>query len=205
MPLRDGWTQERNEILSACSGARAKDCSGRWIARSHIRSCGGATVDPGDDDNRWRLCDSEAVTAIDAARPAGSRSVSLRWSVHLFLIASAVISLVLEPILTLHVIVGLMFVGFVVVHLVQRRKTSAKLLRRLTNRRGLIRRPGRLAIADALLFVVTAGMLASGLWDWAIGHPTRIRWHAVTGVLLVAYLVVHTLRRRTRLRRSQVR
>lgn len=129
----------------------------------------------------------------------------LRWLVHLFLIASAVVSLVLEPILALHVIVGLVFVGFVVVHLLQRRKTSAKLLRRLTNLRSLSRRPGRLAVADTFLFVVTAGMLASGLWDLAIGHPTRVRWHAITGVLLVAYLVVHTLRRRTRLRRSTVR
>lgn len=121
------------------------------------------------------------------------------------LIASAVVSLALEPILTLHVIVGLIFVGLVIVHLAQRRRTSAKLLRRLTKVRGLHRRPGRLAVADALLFVVTAGMLASGLWDLAIGHPTRIRWHALTGVVLVCYLAVHTIRRRTRLRRSQVR
>ncbi len=170
-----------------------------------IRSWGREPVHPGDDDNRWRLCDSESVTALQAARPAGSRSALLRWSVHLLLITNAVASLVLEPILTLHVIVGLLFVGFVVVHLVQRRKTSAKLLRRLVHLRGLNRRPGRLAVADALLFVLTAGMLASGLWDLAIGHPTRIRWHAITGVILIAYLVVHTLRRRTRLRRSQVR
>ena len=136
--------------------------------------------------------------------PARSRSALLRGLVHLCLIASAVVSLVLEPVLTVHVIVGLLFVGFVVMHLVQRRRTSANLLRRLVHVRGLGRRPGRLAVADALLAVVTAGMLVSGLWDWAIGHPTRIRWHAITGVLLVGLLVVHTLRRRRRLRRSQV-
>ena len=51
----------------------------------------------------------------------------------------------------------------------------------------------------------TIGMLASGLWDWAAGHPTRIRWHALTGVGLAVYLLVHTLRRRARMRRSLIR
>lgn len=145
------------------------------------------------------------MAALDLARVSGSRSAILRGAVHLLLIASAVVSLVLEPILTLHVVVGLIFVGLVAIHLLQRRRTSARLLRQLARPRTLHRRPGRLAAADALLFVVTAGMLASGLWDLTTGHPTRIRWHAITGVVLVAYLVVHTLRRRTRLRRSQVR
>jgi hypothetical protein len=48
-------------------------------------------------------------------------------------------------------------------------------------------------------------MLASGLRDWLAGHPTRIRWHAITGVALTALLAVHTARRRSRLRRSEVR
>lgn len=169
------------------------------------RPWGGAPVHLREDDNLWHLCDPEVVTAIGTAPSAESRGPLLRWLVHLLLIASALVSVVLEPILTVHIIVGLMFVGFVVVHLLQRRRTSAKLLHRLTRLRGLHRRSGRLALADALLFVVTAGMLVSGLWDFAMGHPTRIRWHAVTGVILVAYLIIHTLRRRTRLRRSHVR
>jgi hypothetical protein len=60
-------------------------------------------------------------------------------------------------------------------------------------------------LADTALALLTAAMLASGLWDWLGGHPTRIRWHAVTGVLLAGFLVVHTVRRRGRLRRSTVR
>lgn len=44
-------------------------------------------------------------------------------------------------------------------------------------------------------------MLVSGFWDWFAGHPTKIRWHAITGVVLP----VHTARRRSRLRRSRVR
>ena len=52
---------------------------------------------------------------------------------------------------------------------------------------------------------LTAVLLASGLYDWIAGHPTRIRWHALTGVALAGLLLVHTLRRRRRLYRSSVR
>jgi hypothetical protein len=64
---------------------------------------------------------------------------------------------------------------------------------------------GRLAMADAVLTALTVVMLASGLWDWVDGHPTRIRWHAITGVLLAGFLGVHTLRRSSRLRASTLR
>jgi len=53
--------------------------------------------------------------------------------------------------------------------------------------------------------VIAAGMLVSGFWDWFAGHPTRIRWHAITGVALAILLAAHTIRRRSRLRRSAVR
>jgi hypothetical protein len=47
-------------------------------------------------------------------------------------------------------------------------------------------------------------MLLSGFIDLGIGHPTRIRWHAISGVALAIWLVAHTLRRRARLRNSHV-
>jgi hypothetical protein len=128
-----------------------------------------------------------------------------RWWVHLVLIASALTSLALEPVLTVHIGLGLLFVAFVVAHLAQRRRVSLSLARRFRSVRRLAGPGGRLAMSDAVLTALTVGMLASGLWDWAAGHPTRIRWHAITGVLLAAFLGVHTLRRRTRLRRSTVR
>jgi len=53
--------------------------------------------------------------------------------------------------------------------------------------------------------VITVGMLVSGFWDWSAGHPTRIRWHAVTGIVLAILLLIHTVRRRSRLRGSSVR
>lgn len=130
-----------------------------------------------------------------------------RWLVHLGLVGTTMVSLVFEPlILAIHIAVGLAFAVLSVAHLVQRRRVSARLLARLSRPGRTLAGPaGRLALADALLAALAAGMLASGFWDWLAGHPTRIRWHAITGVALAVLLVVHTARRRSRLRRSKVR
>ena len=135
-----------------------------------------------------------------------ARRALLRWLVHLGLIGTLVVSLVFEPlVLAIHIAVGLVFAVLTGLHLAQRRRVSASLLARLARVRMLARPSGRLALADLLLAVITAGMLASGFWDWFAGHPTKIRWHAITGVVLAILLVVHTIRRRSRLRRSAVR
>ena len=145
---------------------------------------------------------TQPVVDVVAGRARGrSRR---RWWVHLALIVTAAVSLAIEPVLALHIALGLLFVGFVVVHLVQRRRVSTALLRRLWHPRSLPTPGGRLAMADAALGALTLVMLGSGLWDWASGHPTRIRWHAITGVVLAGFLLVHTLRRRGRLRSSRV-
>ena len=107
--------------------------------------------------------------------------------------------------LAIHIAVGLAFAVLAGLHLAQRRRVSARLLARLARARILAGPSGRLALADLLLAVITAGMLVSGLWDWFAGHPTKIRWHAITGVVLAILLVAHTIRRRRRLRRSAVR
>jgi len=138
--------------------------------------------------------------------PGSERRVLSRWLVHLGLIATLVVSLMFEPlVLAIHIAVGLVFAVLTGLHLAQRRRVSASLLARLA-RVGILARPaGRLALADLLLAVITAGMLVSGFWDWSAGHPTRIRWHAITGVVLAILLLAHTVRRRSRLRRSAVR
>jgi len=138
------------------------------------------------------------------AQPDRKRG-AYRWWVHLGLMLTAAVSLAFEPILTIHIVIGLFFAVLVVVHLAQRRRVSAKLAARLLRVRTLYRPGGRLAVADALLATVTVGMLVSGFWDWAGGHPTRVRWHAITGIALAGFLLVHTLRRSARLRSSQVR
>src|ERR1019366_10125663 len=115
-----------------------------------------------------------------------------RWLVHLGLIATAITSLTFEFVLTLHIVLGLVFVALVAVHLGQRRCTSSRLIKRLIKVRLLNQRQGRLAMADLALALFTAGMLASGPWDWALGHPTRIRYHALVGVGLAVFLFVHS-------------
>jgi hypothetical protein len=138
--------------------------------------------------------------------PGGGRGVLFRWLVHLGMIGTAVVSLAFEPLaLAIHIVVGLAFAVLAGMHLAQRRRVSARLLHRLARIRIPAGPAGRLAMADLLLTVVTAGMLVSGFWDWLAGHPTRIRWHAITGVVLAILLLVHTVRRRRRLRRSTVR
>jgi hypothetical protein len=56
-----------------------------------------------------------------------------------------------------------------------------------------------------LLAALTLAMLVAGFLDWFAGHPTRVRWHALTGVALTVMLAIHTIRRRARLRRTTVR
>ena len=136
----------------------------------------------------------------------GARRALFRWLVHLGLIVTVIVSLVFEPlVLAIHIAVGLAFAVLAGMHLAQRRRVSASLLARLARVRALARPAGGLALADMLLAVITAGMLVSGFWDWFAGHPTKIRWHAITGVVLAILLLVHTVRRWSRLRRSKVR
>jgi hypothetical protein len=154
--------------------------------------------------------EDKGVVVHDAAaleRTARSRRISAqRWWIHLSLIVTVCLSLAFEPVvLTIHIVIGLAFVGLAGIHLAQRRHTSIALARRLPRPRLLSGRSGRLALADLLLLVITAAMFASGMWDWLTGHPTRIRWHALTGVALGVLLLLHTVRRRSRLRASRIR
>jgi hypothetical protein len=138
--------------------------------------------------------------------PETARRALYRWLVHLGLTATVVVSLVFEPlVLAIHIAVGLVFAVLAGTHLAQRRRVSANLAARLASARALTRPAGRMALADALLAGISVGMLISGFWDWFAGHPTRIRWHALTGVALAVLLLVHTVRRRSRLRRSEIR
>ena len=115
-----------------------------------------------------------------------------------------VVSLVLETDKLIHIVLGLIFVALVVAHLWQRRRTSLGLVRRLAKFGQLYKRPVRLALSDLVLTLLTAAMVVSGFWDWIVGHPTKIRWHAITGIALTVYVVVHTVRRWKRLRSSKV-
>lgn len=132
------------------------------------------------------------------------RARARRWWIHVALITTTVTSLAIEPILTAHIAIGLAFVVLVGLHLMQRRTVSKHLVGVLPHPCTWRRPVGRLAIADLALTLLTLAMLVSGLWDWLANHPTQIRWHALTGLALTIYLLIHTLRRRVRLRTSQV-
>jgi len=139
-----------------------------------------------------------------------------RWAVHLGLLCSAAAALgtlqLLHVRVAYHTDVGLVFVGLVLVHLAQRRRTLARMATQIVRARTFVERKIRLAVSDFLLFFLTANVLVSGVVDWSRGAPTQLplpapfyRWHLDSGIALVIYLVVHVWRRKKRLWRSTIR
>ena len=128
-----------------------------------------------------------------------------RWLTDIVLLALGVISLAFEPFsIAVHSIIGLAFVGLVGPHLWGRRRWIAATVAGLRERRrmGLRRRWSltQAAVLLALALIVTA----SGLWDW-LGVPTRIRYHAISGVLLIGVTGWHAWTRRRSLVRRRPR
>jgi hypothetical protein len=138
-----------------------------------------------------------------------------RGLVHLGLLLTAAAALATLTILyirnAIHADIGFVFVGLVVVHLMQRRQTIARMFSQFARARRFAERRIRLAGSDLLLAFITLNVLVSGVMDWSRGEPTQIplprpfdRWHLLSGVALVVYLMVHVWRRRKRLRRSTI-
>jgi len=96
-------------------------------------------------------------------------------------------------------------VALVCAHLAQRRRSSMRLVRQCARFGQMMEAQWRLPSADAVLTAFALAMLASGFSDWSIGHPTKIRWHALMGFALAGHLLVHALNRRKRLETSRVR
>ena len=119
-----------------------------------------------------------------------------RWLIDILLIAGGVISLIFEPLsIAVHSLVGLVFVGTVGPHLWHRRRWIAGALTRL-------RRPGRLPAAlrwslsqSALLAALVVMVTVSGLYDW-LDARTRIRWHAISSIILIVVAARHAWTRR---------
>lgn len=144
--------------------------------------------------------DAAPLTAGPARRRP--RRPLWRWAVDLVLLAAAVISVLTEPMsIAVHSLLGLLFAGFVAPHLWNRRAWIRGTLRRLWERRSLSRTLRWSLSQASLLLVLTMVVTASGLWDWLDGR-TKIRWHAISGIILLAVLIRHTwTRRRWLLRR----
>ena len=128
-----------------------------------------------------------------------------RWLIDILLIAGGIVSLVFEPLsIAIHSVVGLIFVGTVGPHLWNRRRWIAGTLTRL-------RRPGRLPAArrwglaqSSLLLALVVVVTVSGLYDW-LDARSRIRWHAISSVVLVAVVARHAWTRRQWLLRRRRR
>lgn len=148
------------------------------------------------------------------------RRTRTRLAVHLLLLATFAASLATVTLITEgwpHLAIGSAFVGLVVVHVVQRRHTVARLAGSLARVRTWVRRRGRLAWSDVVLALLTLNVLVSGTYDLvtgnqvildprSVGIPFRsIGWHVSAALLLTAYLVVHVARRWGRLGRSVIR
>ena len=128
----------------------------------------------------------------------------LRWTVDLELIAAGVVSVLFEPTsIAIHSVVGLVFVGTVGPHLWNRRAWIRGRAGRLWRRR--LTRVLRWNLAQAVvLLVLVVVMTVSGLWDW-LAVPTKIRWHAISSVILIAVAVWHAWTRRDWLLRRRPR
>ena len=161
----------------------------------------------------------EPQAGASLERPAdrrGAHRTFSRWAVHLAFLCSAAAALgtldLLHVRIAIHTDVGLVFVGLVVVHLAQRRRTLARMATQIVQARMFAGRRIRLTVSDLLLLFITLNVLVSGVRDWSRGVPVQLplprpfdRWHLDSGLVLVVYLAVHVWRRRKRLRRSTIR
>lgn len=146
-----------------------------------------------------------------------------RWAVHLALIITFVAAVVSAIFLskkylghsgtTNHAIIGLIVLAFVLVHLVQRRHTVWRLISRFWVRRTPETRK-RMAVSDLILWLLIVNATASGVADFLVGHTIFLslpgpgffhKWHAMSALVLLVYVIVHVIRRRSRLRTSHVR
>lgn len=142
-----------------------------------------------------------------------------RRYVHLGLLiglAGALLSLTyLSHSITIHVVLGVLFMAFLVAHLYQRRRTVRSLAKRLITRGRSKSR--RVAISDTILEFLGVNVLVSGIVDRLhhqatylpllqnLGLPPGLtRWHQLSSIILVIYVIVHVSRRKKRLRRSHI-
>lgn len=156
--------------------------------------------------------------AVVGQNRASGRARS-RWTIHLALLITITVALAplllfgVSPRVTVHVAVACVFLGLVIVHLAQRRHTLRRLIAQL-GQAGSRMKGRRLAVSDAIFAFLAANVLASGIYDLATGHNTRvplpgihlfIGWHSLSSLLFLGYLITHVIRRRKRLRHSRIR
>lgn len=128
-----------------------------------------------------------------------------RWITDIVLAAAGIVSVLLEPAsIAIHSVIGLVFAGAVGPHLWHRRSWIRGVARRLWRRRSLSRAMSWAASQTGLLLALTLAVTASGLYDW-LDARTRIRWHAISSVILIGVAARHAWTRRRWLLRDRRR
>lgn len=157
------------------------------------------------------------AAAAAPGRARAARRARSRWFVHLALLACLAGSLGTLQLLhirnAIHAEVGLTFGGLAIVHLLQRRHRIAGMCTHLVRLQPRLAREVRLLASDVTLTFLAVNVVVSGILDWGRGAPVLLpllptpfdRWHLLSSVLLVAYLIVHVARRWRRLRHSTIR
>ncbi len=163
---------------------------------------------------------SESPSPSPGAEVAQGHRKEARFAVHLLLVVTFAASLATVTLIAEgwpHLAVGSVFVALVVVHVVQRRHTVARLVANLARARTWFLPRGRLAWSDVVLALFTLNVLVSGTYDLlsgnqvilhprGVGIPFRdIGWHVLSALVLLVSLCVHVARRRGRLHRSTIR
>jgi hypothetical protein len=156
------------------------------------------------------------MTTTSSTRTAAQQR---RWFVHLglivvFVAALATVGHVLFGFpIGVHSILGLAFAALIVAHFAQRRHRVHGLLAQLRRPPSWVRAAGRLAWSDLVLTFLFVNLIVSGVVDYLahangvwlhLGVIPAIRWHALSAILLLVYLIVHVARRARRLRTSRV-
>jgi hypothetical protein len=119
-----------------------------------------------------------------------------RWLIDILLIAGGLVSVVFEPFsVGIHSIIGLIFAGTVGPHQWHRRSWTRGTLSRLRQRRRLSAKVHWSLAQSFLLLALVAVVTASGLYDW-LDVRTRIRWHAISSVILIVVAARHGWTRR---------
>jgi hypothetical protein len=162
-----------------------------------------------------------AITTLSAKPSAATGGERRRWYVHLALLislAGSLLSLIyLSHSITIHVVLGVLFMVMVFFHLFQRRRTITVLLKRLFGVQTRTRAASKLVVSDIVLELLVLNVLVSGIVDGvnhyatefpfatALGLPPGLsQWHKLAAIALVIYATVHIIRRRKRLRRSHI-
>ena len=119
-----------------------------------------------------------------------------RWLIDILLIAGGIVSVIFEPFsIAIHSVIGLIFAGTVGPHLWHRRGWIRGVFGRLRRRSRLAARLRWSLSQSFLLLLLVITVTASGLYDW-LDARTKIRWHAISSVILIAVVARHAWTRR---------